>query len=261
MELSLQTHYLYLEVEKDSLDAHFVKHFVLNYIQKVSILESTITLYSNSMEKKIQSFFTYWVKARVKDLKHSHLLEDLEKMSLPLKIHFKKSTINLNRNTVYLKLLDSDVLRITAPTKDLCHYFHTLFKDALISPFDQNSSLLIDLSSSKSLEDLFNTLQRKEILSKKVLFSYEHEAIHKLFNRKKSYSYSKVSKLSQAYDLLESKPNEPIEVIKKRYKKLIATYHPDRVFAHGEQLIRNYTSKFQSLQNAYSFIKAAKVTL
>jgi len=57
------------------------------------------------------------------------------------------------------------------------------------------------------------------------------------------------------FHTLNATPGDSFEKVKQSYMRLIKEYHPDNVFGKDEQTIRNYTQKFQSIQNAFESIK------
>ena len=59
------------------------------------------------------------------------------------------------------------------------------------------------------------------------------------------------------YAILNCTPNDPDEVIKKNYRKLVSENHPDKVMAKGvpEEFIEIATRKFQEIQKAYEEIR------
>jgi DnaJ like chaperone protein len=66
--------------------------------------------------------------------------------------------------------------------------------------------------------------------------------------------------LDDAYRLLDSTPEDSLETIKKRYRKLVRQYHPDIIKAQGadDDYIAEATEKVQQINAAYEMIKNAK---
>ena len=61
--------------------------------------------------------------------------------------------------------------------------------------------------------------------------------------------------LKQHYKLLRSDKNDSMQIIRKRYLKLVKTYHPDRVSYSDSSLVEEYTHQFQKIQKAYEILK------
>lgn len=76
------------------------------------------------------------------------------------------------------------------------------------------------------------------------------------------YGYSSRQKqqgaLDTAFKVMGLTPDADEETIKKTYRKLAAMYHPDRFANETEQKQKEATEKFQAIQEAYDYIKAAR---
>lgn len=68
------------------------------------------------------------------------------------------------------------------------------------------------------------------------------------------------SSLSKYYEILESKPTDSMEVIKKNYRRLIREYHYDSIASKDlpEEMVKFAEEKTKSLNEAYSAIKEAR---
>jgi len=66
--------------------------------------------------------------------------------------------------------------------------------------------------------------------------------------------------LQEAYALLGAEENDTMEGIKKKYRALVKTYHPDLMKAQGadEDYMAEATRKMQQINAAYDTIKAAR---
>lgn len=64
--------------------------------------------------------------------------------------------------------------------------------------------------------------------------------------------------LATAFSTMGLSPDADEETIKKTYRKLAATYHPDRYATESEEKQKEATQKFQAIQEAYDYIKAAR---
>ncbi len=61
--------------------------------------------------------------------------------------------------------------------------------------------------------------------------------------------------LDSAYKILEVEPTASNEEIKKAYRKMAVTYHPDKVSYLGDEFKKSANEKFQKLNEAYEKIK------
>ncbi len=61
--------------------------------------------------------------------------------------------------------------------------------------------------------------------------------------------------LDSAYKILELEPTASDDEVKKAYRKMAVTYHPDKVAYLGEEFRKAANEKFQKLNEAYEKIK------
>ncbi len=91
---------------------------------------------------------------------------------------------------------------------------------------------------------------------------FSHKEIETMFQQASSMYRHATSdtSLNDAYTLLESTPEDSLESIKKRYRKLVRQYHPDIIKAQGadDSYIAEATEKVQQINAAYEMIKKAK---
>lgn len=68
------------------------------------------------------------------------------------------------------------------------------------------------------------------------------------------------SSLSKYYDVLESKPTDSMDEIKKNYRRLIREYHYDSIASKNlpKEMLKFAEQKTQSLNEAYAAIKEAR---
>jgi len=104
-------------------------------------------------------------------------------------------------------------------------------------------------------------LKRNRIMQYHVSFMYNRQHISQLLASNNYFEPQKESeqaKIDKAYKLLKVSPEEDLSEIKKRFKKLLHKYHPDRVYNQGQELIDKYTMTFQSIQAAFETIQTDK---
>jgi len=82
------------------------------------------------------------------------------------------------------------------------------------------------------------------------------------FNQSSQQSYAQPSQNSfdKYYEVLESKPTDTIDEIKKRYRRLVKEYHYDSIASKDlpEDMLKFAQEKTQSLNEAYNAIKEAR---
>jgi len=67
--------------------------------------------------------------------------------------------------------------------------------------------------------------------------------------------YRKTKDPNWAYTALEIEPSASDEEVKKAYRRMAMKYHPDKVANAGEEVRRQATEKFRSINEAYEHIK------
>ncbi|NOZ84735.1 MAG: DnaJ domain-containing protein [Deltaproteobacteria bacterium] len=74
------------------------------------------------------------------------------------------------------------------------------------------------------------------------------------------FKRSRGNDLNACYAVLGASPDDSMEEIKHKYRKLAQEYHPDVIMAKGlpEEFIKFANQKFQEIQDAYEKIRAAR---
>lgn len=96
-------------------------------------------------------------------------------------------------------------------------------------------------------------------------FTYNEEELIRLHRRTSSGDFfvgqANGQQMNQWYARLCSKPEDSFEEIKKRYIRLIKTYHPDKVYGQSEAVIARYADEFRSIQFAFEQIKKYRLSV
>jgi DnaJ-domain-containing protein 1 len=145
-------------------------------------------------------------------------------------------------------------LSLDEPHNVVFHRLIEYFKEHLsaISSTEYGVELIIDSDSLKT--KIKNLLEMREIEGIRLRFHYNKDQLDPLLAPSQQ-SNPADERFYEALRLLECDPHENLDVIHKRYKKLLAAYHPDTVYALGEQKVREYTHIFQNLQYSFEVIK------
>lgn len=61
------------------------------------------------------------------------------------------------------------------------------------------------------------------------------------------------------YTLLNADETESLKSIRQKYLSLAKAFHPDSVASDDVRIVKNFTEKFQKIQEAYATIKAEKM--
>jgi len=75
--------------------------------------------------------------------------------------------------------------------------------------------------------------------------------------RSRNDSYHDYRESADPYEVLGCKRSDSDEVIRKRYRELVAKYHPDKFIGQNldEEFIEFASKKFQRIQSAYERIR------
>lgn len=69
-----------------------------------------------------------------------------------------------------------------------------------------------------------------------------------------------VKDIDKSYELLGCKKEAPVAEIKKKYRNLVATYHPDKIVSKDlpEEFLKFANDKMRDIQDAYEMVKSHK---
>ncbi len=84
--------------------------------------------------------------------------------------------------------------------------------------------------------------------------SYYQQKREKEASSKKTFSEKKLSKLDNAYIILGLQKGASLQQIKKAYRKLAHTHHPDKVAHLGEGSVKQAEVVFRKIKDAYELV-------
>ena len=111
--------------------------------------------------------------------------------------------------------------------------------------------LMVDIMLRVSLADgRLNDTEERLIHSAVMLFGFSEARYASIKSRY-------VQEAAPYYAVLGAVPDDSDDMIKKRYRKLVQEYHPDKIAAKGlpEEFTRFAEKKFREIQEAYTQIK------
>jgi len=130
-------------------------------------------------------------------------------------------------------------------------YLHKHFR-GVITLISENFNLYdVNVSESKKKELLKIFFSKTQLGGVNVKFQYDANAFNYFFKM------SKIDELEKACRILNVKSEDSIRDIKKNYKKLAKTFHPDISTLHET----TSTKKFQILTDAFEILKKFKVSV
>lgn len=194
------------------------------------------------------------------------LREEIESMpQRPIKINWIEKANIITNIPISIEVINTIYLKFTFKQDNGTTYMHNFlrsyFRTHIISHAGDRDQYLIKVDNEVVKEKLLALLKRTRIMQYYVSFTYNQQQISQLLAANNHFlpqKESERSKIEKAYKLLNVSSGEELSVIKKRFKKLLYKYHPDRVYNQGQALIDKYTMTFQSIQAAFETIRADK---
>ncbi|MDD2567652.1 MAG: DnaJ domain-containing protein [Thiovulaceae bacterium] len=156
--------------------------------------------------------------------------------------------------------LGDNVLSITSNqyNAQVVKYFKTVFKDAVSQSF-YSKTFRLTIRTQNDLLALKQILSSQIIADTRVTFITQSLNFKKLNQdqiQKEENAFEE--KLQKCYKILGISNESSREEIQNNYKKMLKKYHPDRVYAEGEEVVELYTKRFQAIQKAYAMIQEHK---
>lgn len=137
-------------------------------------------------------------------------------------------------------------LESPASFEDFARQFHQHF---LLQP--QLMELLVDILFRVSVSDgALNAVEETLIGSAVRIFGFDDHRYQQIRARY-------VASNDQAYTVLGCHNSDPDETIKKQYRSLVQSYHPDKIASKGlpDEFLQLAHEKFREIQDAYEIIK------
>jgi DnaJ like chaperone protein len=117
--------------------------------------------------------------------------------------------------------------------------------------------MMIDiLARVSAADDNISPMEEDLILKAANIFNLKNDRYETIISRY-------VKKTNKYYAVLGCKETDSLEEIKKRYRKLILEYHPDKIISKGlpEDFIKFANDKFREIKEAYDIIKKEREAL
>jgi DnaJ like chaperone protein len=130
--------------------------------------------------------------------------------------------------------------------EDFAHQFYEQFNNQ-----PQMIEMMIDILLRVGVADGVLHASEQALIERAVdIFNFDQNRYNQL-----KFKYAGVS--DQAYHVLGCNPDDSIDTIKKRYRKLVQDYHPDKIASKGlpEEFNQLAHDKFREIQDAYDTIK------
>ena len=270
MRVALGLNEVLVHVDYESLNYKIIMQYVDKNFSNTLKFTSTVLIFNNEQEKYKKQFFLQWLYASYKkvnpDLMPSFKTNLLKRMQHPIKIRIvNKKEIQSSFNISIKHLRDEQVAcRLDVKNYLMINYLKLTFRKELLKKSKDGMAISLNLSSSTAKEKLANLLKRRKILNYSIAFVYDelwmNEFLHPGASESARYGIQvyRDDFVTSSYELLKSSPVDTMDVIKKRYIKLVKKFHPDRIYSLDHSRVAEFTEKFQMVQRAYEAIKKDK---
>lgn len=258
-----------IHARRDSIQEKVIVDFVDRHFKYKVQGESSLFVHHCDDEIKSKDRFFHWLYWHYQQMhgkEPSELRAEIESNpQRPIKINWiEKANIITNIpitieviNTIYVKF----TFRQDSATAHMHNFLRGYFRTHIISNQIDRDQYLIKVDNEDVKEKLSDLLKRTRIMQYYVSFTYNQQQISQLLAANNHFipqNKGEHAKIEKAYKLLKVTPEDDLSAIKKRYKKLLYKYHPDRVYNQGQELIDKYTMTFQAIQSAFETIEADK---
>ncbi len=256
-----------IHARRDTLHEKVIVDFVNRHFKYKVQGESGIFIHHCADETNSKNRFFHWLYWNYQQMhgkEPSELREEIESNpKRPIKINWIEKSNIITNIPISIEVINAVYLKFTFRQDSATHYVHNFlrgyFRTHIVCDAGDRDHYLVKIDSESAKEKLLALLKRTRIMQYYVSFTYNHQQISQLLAANNDFVPQKESeqaKLDKAYKLLKATADEELSVIKKRFKKLLYKYHPDRVYNQGQELIDKYTMAFQSIQAAFECIEA-----
>lgn len=258
-----------VHARRDSIQEKVIVDFVNRHFKYKVQSESSIFIHhcNDELNSKKRFFhWLYWSYQQMHGKDARDLREEIEsKPQRPIKINWIDKANIISNIPISIEVINKIYLKFTFKQETATTYMHNFlrgyFRTHVISHNGERDHYLIKVDNEAVKEKLLTLLKRTRIMQYYVSFTYNQLQISQLLAANNHFipqKESERSKIDKAYKLLKVSPEDELSEIKKRCKKLLYKYHPDRVYNQGQEVIDKYTTTFQSIQSAFECIQADK---
>lgn len=269
MRIFANRNMILIHARRDSIQEKVIVDFVNRHFKYKVQGESGIFIHHCNEEVNSKNRFfhwLYWSYQQMHGKEPNDLREEIEsKPQRPIKIKWIEKANIITNIPISIEVINKIYVKFTFRQERATAYMHNFlrayFRTHIVSLTGDRDYYLIKVDGEAVKEKLLTLLKRTRIMQYHVSFMYNRHHISQLLasnNYFEPQKESEQSKVDKAYKLLNVSPGEDISEIKKRCKKLLHKYHPDRVFNQGQEIIDKYTLTFQSIQAAFETIQIDK---
>lgn len=254
MQILIGTHYTIISIDQSRMNTGHLFTFIKSQFATHKIDKNKIFLTYSKENHFKHLFLMKWIYTIHKNVTHCEIanLRDvlIGRIEKPIHIITKKEIEAVNM--IFLYVIEGRRIRFIFEEKNYqlfwelqCKVKNYIYKISYPNNFFE---MVIETENSK--DQLRCLLEMDRILEMRVQFNYNESELSDLLQEKENDD-----RVEDAFRFLDSKPDEHIAIIKKRYKKLLVKFHPDNVYQEGSKKIDEYTEIFKNLQLSFEIIQ------
>jgi len=167
--------------------------------------------------------------------------------------NFMVKDLSLNQAS---KMIATNIFKTAINSRETFESFAVQFYNQFKNQ-PQLLEMMIDiLARVSAADDNISPMKEDLILKAANIFNLKNDRYETIISRY-------VKKTNKYYAVLGCKETDSLEEIKKRYRKLILEYHPDKIISKGlpEDFIKFANDKFREIKEAYDIIKKEREAL
>lgn len=269
MRIFTNRNMILIHARRDTIQEKVIVDFVNRHFKYKVQGESGIFIHHCNDESNSKNRFfhwLYWSYQQMHGKDPRDLREEIESMpQRPIKINWIEKANIISNIPISIEVINNIYLKFTFKADNATTYMHNFlrgyFRTHIISQSGERDHYLVKVDNEVVKEKILTLLKRNRIMQYYVSFTYNQQQISQLLAANNHFipqNESEQAKVEKAYKLLKVTPDDELSAIKKRCKKLLYKYHPDRVYNQGQELIDKYTMTFQAIQAALETIQADK---
>ncbi|MDF1874206.1 J domain-containing protein [Sulfurimonas sp. SAG-AH-194-I05] len=250
MQILLGVHETIIKINSNTISIEYIQNFINTHFQSRKIQDNTIIIPSSDKDIHSRAFLLKWLYS-LYTKKHGSLpkLKEslLHRQHKAIKIITKKKIFH----TLCYKVINKHTINVTIrPSSDSIIYALKTFLQTKIVIMPHY--LRITLSSQEDKNLLKTFINTNTIINIPHKHIYNQEDLTRFFLCQKQEKI--ITAIQSAYLVLGVSPLDDAKTIKNHYKSLAKKYHPDSVYLEHEDVISDYTKKFQVILEAYEVL-------
>lgn len=258
MKICFNRDILTIRLKDKELPSYLIEEVITAHKSNVLLFENSVILLFNASLTSIREGFLGEIGKRYANAYNYDTL------------FFTNSLKKIKSKTIKLDIIRTDSSDISVEVSDAGKYLVNISIDAvgwiaeylyeLLRPHGIRMSpkvLTLDIRHGKAMRNLQKILGKKMIFGYKLTCKYHDsffDTVSEFYMMHDFGDQLAAKTILEAYAALNCHIGSSKETVRRKYRQLARTYHPDRVYAMRHE--NNYTVRFQHLQNAYAVLKS-----